>query len=75
MMNSRGTNDRTPRSARAAEPASPGRRRSAPKGLEPAAPKLLEQFWTGDRGEASREPRPARPRERHAVRERGGSQC
>ncbi|OOG42943.1 hypothetical protein B0B52_09820 [Polaromonas sp. A23] len=36
---------------------------AAPEGLEPAAPKLLEQLWTGDRGEASREPRPARPRE------------
>ncbi len=45
---------------------------AAPEGLEPAAPKLLEQLWTGDRGEASREPRPARPRELHAVSERGG---
>ena len=36
---------------------------SAPLGLEPAAPGLLEQGRTGDRGEASREPRPARPRE------------
>ena len=34
----------------------------APSGLEPAAPSLLEQGWTGDRGEASREPRPARHR-------------
>ena len=39
---------------------------AAPVGLESAAPSLLEQAWTGDRGEASREPRPARPR---AVRE------
>ncbi|MDP3798100.1 MAG: 16S rRNA (cytosine(967)-C(5))-methyltransferase RsmB [Polaromonas sp.] len=38
----------------------------APEGLEPAAPNLLEQVRTGDRGEASGEPRPARPR---AVRE------
>ena len=36
---------------------------NAPEGLEPAAPGLLEQGWTGDRGEASREPRPARPLE------------
>jgi len=48
-----------PTPAGAAEPALPGRRRSAPEGLEPAAPNLLEQVWTGDRGEASREPRPA----------------
>jgi competence protein ComEC len=34
----------------------------APSGLEPAAPSLLEQGWTGDRGEASRETRPARHR-------------
>ncbi len=40
---------------------------AAPEGLEPAAPKLLEQVWTGDRGKASREPRPARPREVHQV--------
>ena len=53
--------------AGAAGTALPGRRRSAPEGLEPAAPNLLEQVWTGDRGEASREPRPARPREPHAV--------
>ena len=39
----------------------------APSGLEPAAPSLLEQVRTGDRGEASREPRPARPRAVHAV--------
>ena len=44
--------------------AAPGRPKqgTAPSGLEPAAPSLLEQAWTGDRGEASREPRPARPR-------------
>ncbi|OZA86256.1 MAG: hypothetical protein B7X65_18180 [Polaromonas sp. 39-63-25] len=46
---------------------------AGPEGLEPAAPKLLEQLWTGDRGEASREPRPARPRELHAVNDRGGN--
>ena len=40
---------------------------AAPEGLEPAAPNLLEQVWTGDRGEACREPRPARPRAVHAV--------
>jgi hypoxanthine-DNA glycosylase len=45
----------------------PPRASSAPEGLEPAAPNLLEQVWTGDRGEASREPQPARPRETHAV--------
>jgi geranyl-CoA carboxylase alpha subunit len=39
----------------------------APEGLEPAAPNLLDQVWTGDRGEASREPRPARPRAAHEV--------
>ena len=39
---------------------------NTPEGLEPAAPSLLEQAGTGDRGEASREPRPARP---SAVRE------
>ena len=39
----------------------------APEGLEPAAPSLLEQVGTGDGGEASGEPRPARPREVHAV--------
>ncbi len=42
--------------------AGPPQARPAPEGLEPAAPNLLEQVWTGDRGEASREPRPARPR-------------
>ncbi|MEO7953353.1 MAG: AMP-binding protein, partial [Polaromonas sp.] len=47
--------------------AGPPQASSAPEGLEPAAPNLLEQVWTGDRGEASREPRPARPRAAHAV--------
>ena len=44
--------------------AAPGRSKQAntPEGLEPAAPSLTAQAWTGDRGEASREPRPARPR-------------
>jgi len=42
--------------------AGPPQASTAPEGLEPAAPILLEQDWTGDRGEASREPRPARPR-------------
>jgi homoserine O-acetyltransferase len=43
--------------------AGPPQASSAPEGLEPAAPNLLEQVGTGDRGEASCEPRPARPRE------------
>ncbi|UUZ70134.1 MFS transporter [Polaromonas sp. P2-4] len=47
--------------------AGPPQARPAPEGLEPAAPNLLEQVWTGDRGEASGEPRPARPREVHEV--------
>ena len=47
-------------SAGAAEPALPGRRRSAPSGLEPAAPKLLKQRWAGARREAYGERRPAR---------------
>src|SRR5450830_1943769 len=47
--------------------AGPPQARPAPEGLEPAAPSLLEQDWTGDRGEASREPRPARPRAAHEV--------
>ncbi|MBC7608399.1 MAG: hypothetical protein H7228_02305 [Polaromonas sp.] len=33
---------------------------AAPSGLEPAAPNLLEQVWTGDRSEASGKRRPAR---------------
>ncbi len=47
-------------------------RAAAPSGLEPAAPKLLEQLWTGDRSEASGERRPARCAEIHAVNDRGG---
>ena len=47
--------------------AGPPQASSAPEGLEPAAPSLLEQAWTGDRGEASCEPRPARPRALHEV--------
>ncbi|MDO9113211.1 MAG: hypothetical protein Q7U63_05380 [Polaromonas sp.] len=47
--------------------AGPPQGKLAPEGLELAAPNLLEQVWTGDRGEASREPRPARPRAAHAV--------
>ncbi|UUZ70351.1 ATP-binding cassette domain-containing protein [Polaromonas sp. P2-4] len=46
--------------------AGPPQASTAPEGLEPAAPSLLEQVWTGDRGEASGEPRPARPRELYA---------
>ena len=46
---------------------------AAPSGLEPAAPKLLEQLWTGDRSEASGERRPARCIDTHAVNDRGGS--
>ncbi len=34
--------------------------RPAPPGLEPAAPNLLEQVWTGSRSEASGKRRPAR---------------
>ena len=49
--------------------AAPGRPKQAgaPEGLEPAAPNLPAQVGTGDRGEASREPRPARPRAAHEV--------
>ena len=39
----------------------------APSGLEPAAPKLLMQVWTGDRSEASGERRPARCSAVHEV--------
>ncbi|MEO8022007.1 biotin carboxylase N-terminal domain-containing protein [Polaromonas sp.] len=53
--------------AGAAEPASPGRRRSAPPGLVPAAPNLPAQVWTGTRSEASGERRPARCSEPHEV--------
>ena len=45
---------------------------AAPSGLETAAPKLLEQLWTGARSEAFGEWRPARCRELHEVSERGG---
>ena len=51
--------------------AGPPQARPAPLGLEPAAPNLLEQVWTGDRGDASREPRPARPRVLHEVKSVG----
>jgi geranyl-CoA carboxylase alpha subunit len=47
--------------------AGPPQGAKAPKGLEPAAPSLPAQAWTGDRGEVSREPRPARPRAAHEV--------
>ena len=55
--------------------AAPGRPNEivAPEGLEPAAPSLLEQGRTGDRGEASREPRPARPRAAHEMASVGAS--
>ena len=43
------------------------RTNGAPSGLEPAAPNLLEQVWTGDRSEASGERRPARCSAVHAV--------
>jgi hypothetical protein len=43
----------------------------APEGLEPAAPNLLAQVWTGDRSEASGEWRPARPRVLHEVKSVG----
>jgi hypothetical protein len=51
--------------------AGPPQARPAAEGVEPAAPNLLEQVWTGDRGEASREPRPARPRALHEVKSVG----
>ncbi len=40
---------------------------AAPSGLEPPAPNLLEQVWTGDRSEASGERRPARYSAVHEV--------
>ncbi len=55
--------------------AGPPQASSAPEGLEPAAPNLLEQVWTGDRGEASREPRPARPRELREAKSVGAMYC
>jgi hypothetical protein len=45
---------------------------AAPSGLEPAAPNLPEQVWTGARSEASGERRPARCRELRVVNDRGG---
>ena len=45
---------------------------AAPSGLEPAAPNLPAQVWTGDRSEASGERRPARCSDPHEVGERGG---
>ncbi len=53
--------------------AGPPQASSAPEGLKPAAPNLLEQVWTGDRGEASGEPRPARPRALHEVKSVGAT--
>ena len=52
--------------------AGPPQASTTPSGLEPAAPSLLEQAGTGDRGEASREPRPARPRAVHEVFSKSG---
>jgi len=40
---------------------------SAPSGLEPVAPNLLEQVWAGDKSEASGERRPARCSAAHEV--------
>ena len=45
---------------------------AAPEGLEPVAPTLLAQPWTANRGEASRESRPARLGELNEVKDRGG---
>ncbi len=45
---------------------------AVPSGLEPAAPNLPAQVWTGDRSEASGERRPARCSDPHEVGERGG---
>ncbi|MDP3799747.1 MAG: alpha/beta fold hydrolase [Polaromonas sp.] len=53
--------------------AGPPQGKLAPEGLEPAAPSLLEQVGTGDRGEASREPRPARPRALREVKSVGAA--
>ena len=59
--------------------AGPPQAETAPEGLQPAAPILLEQDWTGDGGEASGEPRPARPRALHEVKsvgvKLGGHNC
>ena len=54
--------------------AGPSQGKLAPEGLEPAAPSVLEHAWTGDRGEASREPRPARPRALHEVKSVGANE-
>ena len=51
--------------------AGPPRGKLAPEGLEPAVSNLPAQVWTGDGGEASREPRPARPRVLHEVKSVG----
>ncbi|MGH6639577.1 MAG: DEAD/DEAH box helicase, partial [Polaromonas sp.] len=53
--------------------AGPPQGKLAPEGLEPAAPSVLANAWTGDRGEASREPRPARPRALHEVKSVGAT--
>ena len=45
---------------------------AAPSGLEPAAPNLLEQVWTGDRSDAYGERRPARCRALREASNRGG---
>ena len=45
---------------------------AAPSGLEPEAPNLLEQVWTGARYEASGERRPARCRKLREAGDRGG---
>ncbi len=45
---------------------------AAPSGLEPAAPNLPAQVWTGDRSEASGERRPARCSDARVVDDRGG---
>jgi hypothetical protein len=45
---------RAPTCERQAFPPGRPKEKSAPEGLEPAAPSLPAQVWTGDRGEASR---------------------
>lgn len=55
------------------EPALPGRRRSAPSGLEPTASNLLEQVGTGAKDEAFGEWRPASCSEPHDVGSVGGA--
>ena len=60
-----------PLKGRAPSDTGPPQASTAPEGLEPAAPIVLEHNWTGDRGEASREPRPARPRALHEVKSVG----